>query len=151
MDFFVFSSKYTIFASAMKNNKRIAWMLLLVGIVMLAASVLPHHHHQHILCLHNDVENCECSCEDNENHEATHHESCKEHCITNFVSVTPESTQTEVCVDNFIFYQLYTLTDILSVPLPISTTVEGYIPLSIEKRYAACIKRVMGLRAPPSC
>ena len=133
----------------MKSKRHIAWMLFVVGMVMLAASVLPHHHHQHILCLHNDVEACECSCEDTENHEATHHESCKEHCITNFVSVTPESLQTDVLPDDFICQQLYALTDILSVPLPISIAIDDCVPLCIEKLYAACIQHVMGLRAPP--
>ena len=133
----------------MKRRRHIGWMLLWVSIVMLAASVLPHHHHQHILCLHNDVEACECSCEDTENHEATHHESCKEHCITNFVSVTPEGSQTDVLPDDFIYNQLYTLTDILSVPLPISITIDDCFPKGIEKLYAACVQHVMGLRAPP--
>lgn len=151
MDFFVFFSKCIIFAPAMKNNRCIAWMLLVVSIVMLTASVLPHHHHQHILCLHNDVEACECSCETAGNHETTHHESCKEHCITNFVSVTPEVTQADICDDDFIFYPLYFLTDILSIPLPISISIEHNVPSSKEKLYAACIKHVMGLRAPPCC
>ena len=133
----------------MKSKRHIAWMLFVVGMVMLAASVLPHHHHQHILCLHNDVSACECPCEDADNHETTHHESCEDHCVTNFVSVTPDGSQTNVSPDDFICQQLYTLTDILSVPLPISIAIDDSVPLCIEKLYATCIQRVMGLRAPP--
>ncbi|MBR5205507.1 MAG: hypothetical protein IKW32_09940 [Bacteroidaceae bacterium] len=45
----------------MKQRRFIAWMLMIVSMVMLTASVLPHHHHQEILCLQHDVEACECA------------------------------------------------------------------------------------------
>ena len=133
----------------MKRRRHIAWVLFVVGMVMLAASVLPHHHHQHILCLHNDVSACECPCEDMAGHETSHHESCEDHCVTNFVSLTPEGGQMDVLPDAFTCLQWYACTDILSVPLPISIVNEDWVPLCMEKLYAACIQHVMGLRAPP--
>lgn len=132
------------------NGKRyMAWMLFVVSMVMLAASVLPHHHHQHILCLHNDASACECPCGDAHNHETTHHESCEAHCVTHFVSLTPEDFHADDLSDDCISLQLYALTDILSVPLPISITLDNCTPWCIEKLYATCIQHVMGLRAPP--
>ena len=141
-------SIFSVFLHPMKRRRYIAWMLFMVSMVMLMASVLPHHHHQHILCLHNDVEACECSCEDTENHETTHHESCGEHCITHFVSVTPEGSL-DVSPDYSTCQLLYTLADILSIPLPISCEEESLSPFYIESCFDACVRHVMGLRAPP--
>ena len=77
---------------------------MIVSMVMLTASVLPHHHHQEILCLQHDVEACECSshCEGN-HHEHHQHEghcshgkhACGSDCVTHFQILTPD----EVSVD----------------------------------------------------
>ena len=140
-----------LFLHPMKQRRLIAWMLVIVSMVMLTASVLPHHHHQHILCLHSDIETCGCECEDSHSHEATHHESCEEHCITNFVTIHPEGTFITVTPDYSICQVLYTLADILSIPLPISCQEDNLSPFYIERYYSACMRHVIGLRAPPCC
>ena len=38
-----------LFLCPMKRRRYIAWVLMLVSIIMLTASVLPHHHHREIL------------------------------------------------------------------------------------------------------
>lgn len=134
----------------MKRKQIVAWVLLVVGIVMLAASVLPHHHHAHILCLHNDVAACDCSCEGTTHHEATHHETCNDHCVTNFVSVSPEGIQADFLPNYFICLPYFTLADVLSIPLPISIAIDNQIPWYLEVLYVTCEQHVMGLRAPPS-
>ena len=118
--------------------------------VMLTAAVLPHHHHQHILCLHNDVTACECDCgESKENHATEAHHACEDHCVTNFQSVTPDEAQGNISPDYSTCQLLYTLADILSIPLPLEET-EGILhSYYLEKLHATCHPHVMGLRAPP--
>ena len=138
----------------MKRKKSIAWMLVIVSMVMLIAAVLPHHHHQHILCLHGDVTACDCSCEGNqstENHAAESHHACGDGCVTNFQSVHPNEVEMDLSVDYSTCQLLFTLADVLSVPLPVLLENEAYSPYYTEMLYATCIQHVMGLRAPPAC
>ena len=51
-----------LFLCPMKRRRYIAWVLMLVSIIMLTASVLPHHHHREILCLQHDMTLCGCQC-----------------------------------------------------------------------------------------
>lgn len=134
----------------MKRRRYIAWMLMLVSMVMLTAAVLPHHHHQHILCLHNDVTACECDCgESKENHATESHHACEDHCVTNFQSVTPDEAQGNISPEYSTCQLLYTLADILSIPLLMEET-EGILhSYYLEKLHATCLPHVMGLRAPP--
>ena len=134
----------------MKRRRYIAWVLMLVSMVMLTAAVLPHHHHQHILCLHNDVTACECDCGENkENHAAESHHACEDHCVTNFQSVTPDEAQGDVSPDYSTCQLLYTLADILSIPLPLEDKEGIQHSCYLEKLHATCHPHVMGLRAPP--
>ena len=45
----------------MKQRINIAWLLMMVCMIMLTASVLPHHHHKGLLCLQHDATEKECS------------------------------------------------------------------------------------------
>ena len=133
----------------MKQRRFIAWMLLVVSMMMLTASVLPHHHHRHILCLHLDETACECTCGDDHSHEATHHEACEGHCVTHFVSVSPHHAQEDVTPDYSSCQLLYTLADILSIPLPLDDTRANFSSIYQEKLHSTCWWHVIGLRAPP--
>lgn len=124
-------------------------MLLVVSMMMLTASVLPHHHHRHILCLHLDETACECTCGDDHSHEATHHEACEGHCVTHFVSVSPHHAQEDVTPDYSSCQLLYTLADILSLPLPLDDTRAYFSSIYQEKLHSTCWWHVIGLRAPP--
>lgn len=137
----------------MKQRKYIAWILVVVSMVMLAASVLPHHHHQDFLCMHSKSNTCECNSGYVAHHlegHCTHgHQACDAGCITNFQSIAPDEVSDDVVPDYSFCSLLYTVADILSVPLPL---VESRVTISIsylEKLHPACLPHVMGLRAPP--
>ena len=143
----------------MKQRRFIAWMLMIVSMVMLTASVLPHHHHQEILCLQHDVEACECSshCEGN-HHEHHQHEghcshgkhACGSDCVTHFQILTPDKISVDVSPDYSFCSLLYTLSDILSIPLPLSEKKANLSYFYLEKLHPTCLWHVMGLRAPPA-
>lgn len=134
----------------MKRRRYIAWMLMLVSMVMLTAAVLPHHHHQHILCLHNDVAACECDCgESKESHANESHHACEDHCVTNFQSVTPDDAQGDISPDYSTCQLLYTLADVLSLPLSLEDSNGKFISYYLEKLHATCLPHGLGLRAPP--
>ena len=133
----------------MKQKRYIAWMLVVVSMVMLVASVLPHHHHQHLLCLDNDVETCACTCEDHHAPDADHHEGCEGHCITHFVSVTPDTMQDYVSPDYTFCQLIYTLADVMSVSLPVLDLKANPSYFYLEKLHSTCLGHVRGLRAPP--
>lgn len=136
----------------MRRRRYIAWMLFIVSMVMLIAAVLPHHHHQHILCLHNDVATCDCSCDDS--HDASHaseaHHACGDGCVTNFQTVTPDRVSEDVSPDYSICLQLYTWADVLFVSQPLMQTSYSTYAFYVERLYATCVQHVMGLRAPPA-
>ena len=145
----------------MKQRRFIAWMLMVVSIVMLTASVLPHHHHQEILCLQHDAEACECShgCEEyQEHHKHHHHEghcshdkhACTSQCVTHFQTVTPDETSVDVSPDYSFCSLLYMVSDILSIPLPLSETKANLSYFYLEKLHSTCLWHVAGLRAPPA-
>ena len=141
----------------MKQRRFIAWMLMVVSIVMLTASVLPHHHHQEILCLQHDVEACECSHGCAGHHEHHEHEghcshgnhACGTDCVTHFQTVTPEMGNMDVSPDYSFCSLLYTVSDILSIPLPIPESRAKQSYFYLEKLHSTCLWHVMGLRAPP--
>ena len=132
---------------------------MVVSIVMLTASVLPHHHHREILCLQHDVEACECAshCEGNhhEHHQHTghcshSHHACGSDCITHFQTLTPEKASVDVSPDYSFCALLYTLADLLSIPLPLNDTRANLSYFYLEKLHSTCLWHVQGLRAPPS-
>ena len=151
--------RFSLFLHSMKQRRFIAWMLMVVSIVMLTASVLPHHHHREILCLQHDVEACECTshCEGNhhEHHQHTghcshSHHACGSDCITHFQTLTPEKASVDVSPDYSFCALLYTLADLLSIPLPLNDTRANLSYFYLEKLHSTCLWHVMGLRAPPS-
>ena len=131
---------------------------------MLTASVLPHHHHQEILCLQHNVEACECAshCAEHqhEHHQHEHHQheghcsheshSCESNCITHFQILTPERASVDVSPDYSFCALLYTLADILSIPLPLNDTRANLSYFYLEKLHSTCFLHVIGLRAPPA-
>ena len=144
----------------MKQRRFIAWMLMIVSIVMLTASVLPHHHHREILCLQHDVEACECTshCEGNhhEHHQhdghcshGTHH-ACGSDCVTHFQTLTPDKASVDVSPDYSFCALLYTLADLLSIPLPLKDTRANLSYFYLEKLHSTCLWHIQGLRAPPA-
>ena len=142
----------------MKQRRFIAWMLMVVSIVMLTASVLPHHHHQEILCLQHDVEACECSHECSKHHEHHHHEghcshgkhSCGSDCVTHFQTVTPNDSSVDISPNYSFCSLLYVVSDIMSIPLPLSDLKANLSYFYLEKLHSICLGHVMGLRAPPA-
>ena len=130
---------------------------MIVSIVMLTASVLPHHHHQEILCLQHDVEACECSKGCHEHHEHHQHEghcshekhACGMSCVTNFQTLTPDRGVVDMSPDYSFCSLLYVVSDILSIPLPITETKANLSYFYLEKLHSTCLWHVMGLRAPP--
>ena len=144
----------------MKQRRFIAWMLMVVSIVMLTASVLPHHHHREILCLQHDVAACECTSHCTGHHHEHHqhaghcshgtHHACGSDCVTHFQTLTPEKASVDVSPDYSFCALLYTLADLLSIPLPLKDTRANLSYFYLEKLHSTCLWHVMGLRAPPS-
>ena len=118
-----------LFLCPMKRRRYIAWVLMLVSIIMLTASVLPHHHHREILCLQNHT--------------------CNAGCVTKFKSVTPDRAQDSVSPDYSFCLLLYTVTDVLALSLRL--TEHNTLPYNyyLEKLHSTCLPHVKGLRAPP--
>lgn len=125
-------------------------MFVIISMVMLMASVLPHHHHQHILCLQPDVEACDCACEDDHTSKDVHHDSCDNHCITNFVSVSPNEVECDVSPDYTSCQLLYSLADILSISLPLQELKAHLSYFYLEKLHSIGTLSIVGLRAPPT-
>ena len=137
----------------MKRNKFIAWLLVVVSMVMLIASVMPHHHHQDFLCMHSSMNSCDCTCEGGGHSPAdarcTHgHQGCDADCVTNFQIVTPEDADVDMSDEAFCSL-FYSSVDILSIPLPLQDVKASYESLYLEKLHITCQPHVMGLRAPP--
>ena len=137
----------------MRQRRYIAWLLLVVSMVMLTASVLPHHHHQDMLCMHSSVNVCNCDCEaEGQMHKSTscshEHQSCGAECVTHFQTIGAEDAPS-VLPDGLFGSLLYVVADILSIPLPLSDVGVKYTSLYLEKLHATCQPHVMGLRAPP--
>ncbi|MBO5250791.1 MAG: hypothetical protein J6B31_02175 [Bacteroidaceae bacterium] len=142
----------------MKQRRYIAWMLMVVSMVMLTASVLPHHHHQEILCLQHDVEACECTSDCPKHHEHHQHEghcshsqhTCGSDCVTHFQIVAPDRSVEDVSPDFSFCSLLYTAADVLAVSLSLSDSKAKHSSYFLEKLHATCLPHVMGLRAPPA-
>ena len=125
--------------------------------VMLTASVLPHHHHREILCLQHDTTTCECHSDCAKHHDHHQHEghcshdkhTCGTDCVTHFQTLTPDEASVDVSPDYSFCSLLYTLDDILSIPLPLSESKANFSYFYLEKLHSMCIGHVMGLRAPP--
>lgn len=147
-------SNLFVFLHSMKQRRFIAWMLMVVSIVMLTASVLPHHHHQEILCLQPDVETCECThgCTDHSHENQCSHEcdGCGSDCVTHFQILTPERLSGDVSPDYTFCSLLYTVSNLLSIPLPLTGSKASHPYFYLEKLHSIGVPPVAGLRAPPA-
>ena len=125
----------------MKQRRYIAWFLILVSIIMLTASVLPHHHHREILCLQHDITVCGCQCSgEQHNHDVSHDKhTCNAGCVTKFKTITPEKVQNSVSPDYSFCSLLYTVPDILLLSLRL--TERNTIPDTyyLEKLHSTCL------------
>ena len=144
----------------MKRRRYIAWMLMLVSMVMLVASVLPHHHHRELLCLQHDVtEECVCTCtaectcpECAKHHHATAdggHRNCGAGCVTKFNSLTPDKGHDVLSPEYAFCSLLYTLSDAWMFALQLSEDKTSHHTCYLEKLHSTCLPHVKGLRAPP--
>ena len=136
----------------MRRKRYIAWFLLVVSMVMLTAAVLPHHHHRHILCLQHDVAACGCDCGEShasDTYASEGHHACNGHCVTNFQSLSPDEAEGDVSPDYSTCQLLYTLADVLSLPIFQDDTQSKSISYYLEKLHATCLPHGLGLRAPP--
>ena len=152
--FFAYMLKIHYFCTQMRQRRYIAWLLLVVSMVMLTASVLPHHHHQDVLCVHSSVNGCSCDCvAEGAMHKTTscshEHQTCGAECVTHFQTFGNEDAQGFSMPDDSYCSLLYVVADILSIPLPLFDVGEKYTSLYLEKLHATCQPHVMGLRAPP--
>lgn len=140
-----------LFLSPMKRRRHIAWILMMVSMIMLTASVFPHHHHREILCLQHDVTVCDCTCSEHthpKNASDANH-TCNAGCVTKFKSVTPDKAQDTVSPDYTFCSLLYTVTDVLTLSIRLSehnTLPHNYY---LERLHSTCLPHVKGLRAPP--
>lgn len=143
----------------MKRRRYIAWMLMLISMVMLVASVLPHHHHREFLCLQHDVTECACACaagctcpECAEHHHATasgEHQHCGAGCVTKFNSLTPDKGQDVLSPEYAFCSLLYALSDAWMFALQLSEDNTSHNTYYLEKLHSTCLPHVKGLRAPP--
>ena len=111
-----------LFLCPMKRRRYIAWVLMLVSIIMLTASVLPHHHHREILCLQHDMTlcGCQCSVQHQQHNSSDENHTCNAGCVTKFKSVTPDRAQDSVSPDYSFCLLLYTVTDVLALSLQLT-------------------------------
>lgn len=136
----------------MKRRRYIAWILVWVSIIMLAASVLPHHHHRELLCLQHDVAaacGCQCAAHQHQGDDAHEPPTCHAGCVTKFNSVTPDRAQDNVSPHYSFCSLLYTLTDVLVLSLRLSEHNTLPHTFYVEKLHSTCLPHVKGLRAPP--
>lgn len=131
----------------MKQRINIAWTLIMVCMIMLTASVLPHHHHQGLICLQHDntEQTCETSTQEN-----SHKSSCKDCCITKFNcfrSDTDDSMEPHFSFESILF----TLTDIYLLPLRFKEDLVNTFTFYYHERlHCRHISAAIGLRAPPA-
>ncbi len=137
----------------MKQRRYIAWMLMVVSIVMLTASVLPHHHHHELLCLQHDVEACGCACDDNRHahHEesAADRQACSAGCVTKFDLRSQEDVEDHFSPADSFCSLLYQVADLLILPLPVTDAKSRLYRPYLERLHSACLPQARGLRAPP--
>lgn len=129
----------------MKRRIQISWLLMLVSIIMLTASVLPHHHHEELLCLQHDVVEQTSDCqEDAENDDS----GCRACCVTKFDCSRPDSDD---ALDSYHPLEtiLFTLTAICLQPLCLEEdAVKNYLTYH-EILHSRHLPGAIGLRAPP--
>lgn len=129
----------------MKQRSFISWFLVLVSIVMLTASALPHHHHYGRICLQHDLTE-DTSCESSsQNHDKG--SSCKVCCVTKFKCSVPHNH--DYVQPHFSHVvTLFTETVIFELLTPVEQTHQ-YNSYYYESLHSTRITRSIGLRAPP--
>ena len=140
----------------MKRRRIIAWCLIAVCMVMLAASVMPHHHHHDILCLHDETE--ELCCSDAHDYapieEGTNaiiplsQQACDSGCVTNFCSISPDKADSGISPLYTFCVLLFTMISIVTAFLTLEFKAR-ILSFYLEKLHPACIPSIQGLRAPP--
>jgi len=138
----------------MKLQRRIAYLLLVVSMIMLGVPVAPHHHHTDgLLCMKNDISDTCCEKPVEKSGQEQEHCCCHTGCITThffqqrsdtdtgWMHPTPHGTP---C---FLPACLSTLS--VDLPAP-NRWKKKRIPYYIESLHSTLIMRAAGLRAPPS-
>ncbi len=132
----------------MKQRINIAWVLIMVCMIMLTASVLPHHHHHGLVCLQHDL--TEQTCETLPQEDSHKSSSCKACCVTKFNcfrSDADDSMEPHFSSESILF----TLTDIYLLPLrPKESLVNTSTFYYHERLHSRHISNAIGLRAPPA-
>ena len=126
-----------------KKEKRFAFLLLFINMLMLAVTLVPHHHHHDgAICMRPDLYG---------QHPATHHaenDSCCDYkCLTRFQSPQPPQHPTDeptACPANTLF--AYIAPKHLTYPLP--KQHKGY-RIYKEPLYQTLLYQTSCLRAPP--
>lgn len=134
----------------MKKNRRLAWILFSVCLVMLVAAVFPHHHHNDMtLCMQYDLQQCDAGCCAHTQHSHSHSggQDCGSGCITSFFCDAPHPVQTIQPV-YFSLIDLFSITDACRLLL-FERQMAEYPVCYVESLHASDYHRVYGLRAPP--
>lgn len=129
----------------MKWKRNIAYVLMVVCMVMLTASVFPHHHHLNFICLQHDWATCEQTCGTARHHSLP--EQCEGGCVTKFYCPVPSSGTDMLSYFPFITL-LYSIADILKLGIPDEPVKELNFTY-IESLHSLTVRCTEGLRAPP--
>ena len=87
---------------------------------------------------------------DHEGHCSHGKHACGSDCITHFQTLTPDKVSVDVSPEYSFCSLLYTVSDILSIPLPLSEKKANLSYFYLEKLHSTGVLPVMGLRAPPA-
>lgn len=151
--FVVFDEKYYLCAKFDRMRTRYRFMtatwLLVLSMVMLVATVVPHHHHWGMYC----VALCDV---ETDGHDGCHHTSgaaghnhsendCCNGCITKFCCPRPSLDDGTVWIVSWDFFPVYVCTQ-----HPERDSSDGVFFYQ-NLFYSAIFGRSLSLRAPPFC
>lgn len=129
-----------------KGRKLISWFLIMVSIIMLTASTMPHHHHHDRICLQHDLtEDTSCS---GTSQESSKQNSCEICCVTKFKCSVPDN-QNDIQPHFTYVLTLFTETVVFGLLNPDEQTHQ-YNSYYYESLHSARVTRSIGLRAPPA-
>lgn len=129
----------------MRQKRFISYFLMLVSIIMLTASTLPHHHHYGKICMQHDLtEDTSCTSSSQKQNKGT---SCKVCCVTNFKCSVPDNqNHVQPCFAHVV--TLFTEAIINELFTPEEQTHQ-YSSYYFESLHSTRITHSIGLRAPP--
>lgn len=136
---------FDLFLRPMKRKRYIGWFLIMVSLIMLTASVIPHHHHREILCLQHDVEDCSSNTTRSQNE----NKECQACCVTKAFCFVQQQNTNILPVDYFPPVTLFTLSDILNL-LPPEEEIHIHSFVYKESLHGVRLITGVGLRAPPA-